>query len=287
MRRALKYGLILCWGLTSLAMAEPAQVLVPSLDQRAGQPVQMPGFWFAGSSQKSAPAFVLLHGCGGMYGKSGKLSQKMQTYAAALNAQDIGVLVIDSLTPRGEKDLCTQRIGTRQVTMTQRRRDALGALQWLKAQAGVDPSRLGLMGWSNGGSTVLAATNRTHPEVKAAAVTPSLAIAFYPGCEADLKRGYDTSASLLIMIGEADDWTPAPPCQKLASQTHGPQPQIDIYPGAYHGFDSTAAVRLRKDVPNGQRPGEGVHMGGNAAAYEASKLRVNAFLHAKWGVSPR
>jgi hypothetical protein len=50
---------------------------------------------------------------------------------------------------------------------------------------GIDPARLGLIGWSNGGSNVLAATNTRHPEVVALQVRASLAVAFYPGCEAE------------------------------------------------------------------------------------------------------
>jgi len=38
----------------------------------------------------------------------------------------------------------------------------------------VDAARLGLLGWSNGGSTVLAATNETHPEVASILVTHHL-----------------------------------------------------------------------------------------------------------------
>ena len=39
-----------------------------------------------------------------------------------------------------------------------------------------------------------------------------------------------------------------------------------------------APVRLRKDVPNGVNPGQGVHVGGNAAAWRASRDRVVRFL---------
>lgn len=94
----------------------------------------------------------------------------------------VHVLVTDSLTPRGEREICTQKTGQRRITQLHRRRDALGALQWLAVQPGVDASRLGLLGWSNGGSTVLAATNLQHREVAVAAVRPSLTVAFYPGC---------------------------------------------------------------------------------------------------------
>jgi dienelactone hydrolase len=258
------------------------RVQVPSLDQRDGLTVQMPGFWFASPAGGAAPAMLLLHGCGGPYGAGGQLSVRMKEIAARLNAMGVGALVTDSLTPRGEKELCTQRTGTRNVTQTQRRRDALGALQWLARQPGVDAARLGLMGWSNGGSTVLASINHNHPEVAASVVRPSLSVAFYPGCETDLKRGYRSPVPLLLLVGELDDWTPAAPCKELARTAGAPAPDIVVYPGAYHGFDSSVAVRLRKDVPNGVNPGQGVHVGGNPAARSASAQRVDDYLRSQW-----
>ena len=117
--------------------------------------------------------------------------------------------MVDSLTPRYEVELCTQRSGSRRVTQSNRRLDALGAVAYLAERADVDPRRIGLVGWSNGGSTVLAATNLRHRDVAAALVQPAFAIAFYPGCEADLKRGYEAVAPLLMLVGQADDWTAA------------------------------------------------------------------------------
>jgi dienelactone hydrolase len=209
--------------------------------------------------------------------------------AARLNAMGIHVLVTDSLTPRGEKELCTQRTGTRRVTQSERRRDALGALQWLAAQPGVDAARLGLLGWSNGGSTVLAATNRRHPEVAAAAVQPSLAVAYYPGCESELARGYVATAPLLMLLGELDDWTPAAPCKALAAKADpalGPVPVLEAYAAAYHGFDGRAPVRLRADVPNGVHPGQGVHVGAEPVARSAAAERLRQFLQVTWRLEP-
>jgi dienelactone hydrolase len=243
------------------------------------------GHWFpVKASPKPAPAVLLLHGCGGPYDKKGALSERMLNYVSVLNAEGWHALVLDSLTPRGEKELCTQKIGTRAVTMTERRRDTFGALQWLSARPEVDAQHLALLGWSNGGSTVLASSNTLHPEVKAAtqnALKPRAAVAFYPGCEADLKRGYSPSAPLLILSGGSDDWTAAAPCEALAkaSESRGETPpQIKVYPGAFHGFDSLAPVRLRADVPNGVKPGTGVHVGGQAAAREASRQDLLSFL---------
>jgi dienelactone hydrolase len=93
-----------------------------------------------------------------------------------------------------------------------------------------------------------------------------------------LKRGFETGTRLLMLVGEADDWTPAAPCHELARTEHGIAPEIEGYDGAYHGFDSVAPLRLRQDVPNGAHPGQGVHVGGDAAAFTASRERWLRFL---------
>ena len=275
-------------GLLPLAgQAQPVKVTLPSLDAPGGTPVVLDGHWFAAPGTAPAPAMVLMHGCGGAYDSRGRLGERYTGMAARLNALGVHVLVTDSFGPRHEKQICTQRTGQRRIDQSQRRRDALGALRWLAARPDVDASRLGLLGWSNGGSTVLAALNLRHREVAAAQVRPSLAVAFYPGCEAEHARGFEPSAPLLMQLGEADDWTPAAPCKALAAAVRkGPPPQWDSYEGAHHGFDGAAPVRHRADVPNGVSPGQGVHVGANPAARDASALRLASFIHETWRLSP-
>ena len=269
------------------APAGPVAVQVPSLDRTAGTAVVLPGHWFAAPGTAAAPAMVLLHGCGGYLDGRGRLAARYTDLAARLNALGVHVLVTDSFTPRGEKEICTQKTGQRRITQLHRRRDALGALQWLSVQQGVDASRLGLLGWSNGGSTVLAATNLQHHEVAAAPLRPSLAVAFYPGCESERDRGYAPSSPLLMLLGEADDWTPAGPCKAMAAAVRqGPAPVWESYPGAYHGFDGSAPVRLRADVPNGVNPGQGVHVGANPVARDAAALKLASFIRDTWRLNP-
>ena len=291
MRLALAGALLVCMAAANPQTARASQtVQVPSLDAPAGTALVLPGHWFAAAAAgpAPAPAMVLMHGCGGYLDGRGRLAARYTELAARLNALGIHVLVTDSFTPRGETELCTQRVGQRRLTQLQRRRDALGALQWLATQPGVDPKRLGLLGWSNGGSTVLAALNRRHAEVAAAPVQPSLAVAFYPGCEAELQRGFEPTAPLLMLLGELDDWTAAAPCKALAQAAPvaptSPAVQWESYAGAYHGFDGTAPLRLRRDVPSGVHPGQGVHVGGEPAARAAAAVRLEQFLKDTWSL---
>lgn len=275
LRRAAAFaaGLVLC-----ASSHAQMSVSIPSADLSRGPGLMLKGFWFQVDTPSPAPAVVLLHGCGGPYDRRGVLSRRMLDYARLLNKAGMHALVVDSLTPRGEKQICTQRVGKRLITQANRRLDALSSLEWLAARSDVDAARLGLLGWSNGGSTVLAATNERHKEVAEADVKPAFAIAFYPGCEAELKRGYETHTQLLMMVGELDDWTPAEPCRRLAAQAEGRKPEFESYAGAYHDFDGTAPLRVRTDVPNGVHPGQGVTVGGNPQALKLSRERFLKFV---------
>jgi dienelactone hydrolase len=268
----------------NIALAQQ-EITIPA-DAKAPQGLQLKAYWFpvaATSNEPTAkkPAVVLLHGCGGLYDRKGVLASRYTEYITVLHDAGMHALVLDSLTTRGEKELCTQKVGQRKVTQVDRRQDALAALAWLAAQPQVNASHLGLLGWSNGGSTVLAATNTLHPVVRQASITAAFAVAYYPGCAADLQRGYQTSTRLLMMLGASDDWTAAEPCERLAQTALGVHPEVVTYAGAFHGFDGTAPLRVRKDVPNGVNPGQGVTVGTNAQAREQSFVRLKAFLAAQ------
>lgn len=279
MIRRLGAALMLCAGL-GVALAQE-RVAVPTLDERASSPLV--GHWFAvpGAAERR-PAVVMLHGCGGPYDGKGRLSVRMREYTSLLNGEGWHALVLDSLSTRGVKELCTLTHRQRSVTQAQRRLDALGALQWLAARPDTDASRIALLGWSNGGSTVLAATNRRIAVVARGTVTPRAAVAFYPGCAAEGQRGHDSTAPLLLLVGGSDDWTPPQPCVDLAAASGG-RARAVVHDGAFHGFDGSAPVGVRKDVPNGIKPGQGVTVGGDAAAREASQREMLDFLRSHLG----
>ena len=223
---------------------------------------------------------IALHGCGGLYAqlgrRRGQLNGRHQAMADLLVANGYSVVFPDSLTPRGETELCTQKMSGRKISQTERRADTLAALAWAHAQPWAQrregDAPIALLGWSHGGSTVLAATDATRADVREQALRPVVAIAFYPGCSASLKANYQPSAPLVLMLGELDDWTAPGPCIALGKEAGA---EVNVYPGSYHGFDSPSGeVLLRTDVPDGVNPGRGVHVGPNPTAREQAYVRL-------------
>ena len=232
------------------------------------------------SGQASRGTVVALHGCGGLYAtfgsRKGQLNARHQAMADLLVAEGYNVVFPDSLTPRNETELCTQKIGTRKIDQTERRADVLGTLAWVAAQPWAQPNRIALLGWSHGGSAVLSATDASRADVRGQAVKPAVAVAFYPGCAAALKSGYKPSAPLVLMLGEKDDWTPPAPCVALGQAVGA---EVNLYADSYHDFDNPVGeVRVRLDVPNGVNPGQGVHVGPNPVAREQAYLRLKVLL---------
>ena len=76
-----------------------------------------------------------------------------------------------------------------------------------------------LVGWSNGGGTVLFTAARDPSPL---AGLFARFVAFYPGCRTALNSDWAPSGPLMILVGANDDWTPAPPCEALAKKFPDP-----------------------------------------------------------------
>ena len=112
-------ALALCLALAASAGAGAQErVSFPSLDGAANAPVVLTGLWFAATNASPgapAPAVALFHGCGGAFDRRAQLSKRLQDYAVLFTRAGYSALVVDSLTPRYEVELCTQRSGSRRV----------------------------------------------------------------------------------------------------------------------------------------------------------------------------
>jgi len=221
----------------------------------------------------------MLHGCSGLWAKDGEPTSSYAFWAGHFRDRGYVALLVDSFGPRGEKEICTQ--ARRRVSpATDRPQDAHAALRWLAARRDVEAGRIVLMGWSNGGSTVLHGLKPDAPGRPKEGPRFRAGVAFYPGCAALAKAAYGPTAPLLIQAGGADDWTPARHCEALAAKSPPGTIEIDVYPGAHHGFDRAGSrLRERPGVRNPNRPGGlGATVGAHPGAREKAIARVTAWV---------
>jgi len=274
---------VLCLGLEAQAAEVvhfPSAVVPPSpLKQRLAEAegrelTPEPGFPIWGHLSRPDgdgpfPVLVLMHGCAGLFPADFR-------WAALLTKWGYVTLIVDSFRPRSVLNVCEDPVGP-VSPMTTRPLDAYGALAYLAAQPFVDPDRIGVVGWSHGGISALAAVSR----IDIASGLPSqfrAAALFYPYCLTD--RSFDLP--VLILIGEADDWTPFDLCARMEenSQRHGTPVDVVAYPGVHHGFD-IAELQPAIAVPGA---GGTMHrLAYDAPAHEDATERLKSFLAAHLG----
>lgn len=242
------------------AQAQPALAVPESIrlapDDGRGPTLELRVFRPAGA-QAPVPAIVALHGCGGLFARNGAVGARERAFAAEFTARGYAVVMPDSFTPRGVREVCTLGGDRRPVRVPDRRQDALRVIRWIARGAPGLDGRYALVGWSNGGSTLLATLDAAAwpPDLPA----PVASFAFYPGCGGDLARIAASVGTLAMFIAGDDNWTLPGPCIELALRIRtaaGPA-ELHVFSGAVHGFDAPSSpLRTRTDVPlvrNGAR----------------------------------
>jgi dienelactone hydrolase len=278
---------VLLIGVASLcAFAEDIKIPAPHI----GEEKTLRAQWFVPPADKATgAAAILVHGCGGL-GANRKLNARHAAAKDWLLERGIAVVFPESFTSRRFEEVCTVKMQSRTITQRDRVEDVMAAHAWLKKQSGVDAKKIVLWGWSHGGSTVLnTVTHRSVLGEVSDDVKFVEAIAFYPGCSPFAKDNspQKISSPLTILMGDADDWTPAAPCAAFVGRLkNNDQPaSITLYPGAYHDFDNPAGkLRVRSEVPNGVNAGKGVTVGPDPKAREDAMAKIDAIL-AKRGLT--
>ena len=220
---------------------------------------------FPAQGKLARPAVVALHGCGG------PLATRDEAWARQLAAAGHTVVLPDSFGSRGLGSQCTSR--SHPVTAAGvRRRDTLAVLAWLAARPGTPPGGLVLVGWADGGSTVLAAGRMM------ADLPPNLVrglVAFYPSCRGPAEaKDWTPAAPLLILMADADESAAVAACRALAERLPG-KVTLLTHPGSNRDFDVPTPkppVRGRLATRIGTAPAA------DPGAREESVRRVLAFI---------
>jgi dienelactone hydrolase len=226
------------------------------------------------------PAVVALHDCGGLaHHRPTTETRHYVEWARLLVAHGFVVLFPDSFRSRGVGPQC--REPHRKVRASRERvADANAARRWLQAQSYVKPDRISLLGWSNGGVAALWTVRLTAAAHDGGADFRA-AVSLYPGCRRLRDTAWSARVPTLILVGSADDWTPAAVCQQMVAGTRGRSAhvQIIVYPGAPHEFDRpNSPIRLHTGLVNAADPSGHAHSGTNPAARADAQKRVPEWL---------
>jgi dienelactone hydrolase len=226
------------------------------------------------------PAVVALHDCGGLvHHRPITETRHYIEWARLLVADGFVVLFPDSFGARGIGPQCHER--NRKVRASRERvSDANATRHWLQAQSYVKPDHVSLLGWSSGGTAALW-TVRPTAAPRDGSTDFRSAVTFYPSCRRLHDTAWSARVPTLILVGAADDWTPASVCQQMVAgaRDRSARVQIVVYPGAQHQFDrANSPIRLHTGLFNTVDPAGRAHSGTNPAARADALKRVPEWL---------
>jgi dienelactone hydrolase len=246
--------------------ALPDRVTFPSLDGHT----TLVGYVYTARDKSGhpnaaapAPAVVMMHGRAGAYSSlaNGKydattISQRHRMWGELWAEQGYVAILVDGFGPRGfphgfpRFSYDTRPAELDEVTV--RPLDAYGAAKYLRTRSDVIADRIGLQGWSNGGSTTLSSMAEVAADTPGAAMLGPktgfrAALAFYPACGlmGRFDDGYRPYAPVRVLQGDADEEVSPKRCARLVdkSRAHGGDIEITLYPGATHDFDDPGRRR--------------------------------------------
>lgn len=181
------------------------------------------------------PAMVLMHGSGGV-------ERSMAQWVETLNDAGVATFVVNVFEPRGVKRTVENQA---LVPPAADLMDAFQALMLLARHPRIDPNRIGVMGFSRGGTVAF----QTAVEPLRRAVVKSdlrfaLHIPVYAGCSQVYWSPRITKAPVLNLVGALDDYSTAAPCEQLAQRyaDAGAPVRTIQYAGAHHSWDATYPV---------------------------------------------
>ena len=170
-----------------------------------------------------------------------------------------------------------------QVTMASMIVDSYRALELLATHPRIDPARIGITGWSLGGSVALYAAWEPLAEQLATGGQRFAAhLPIYPAAHVRPEDVRWTRAPIRVLIGGADDYAPAWFATDLADELRpaGVDIQVLVYPDALHSFDSIEpraflplAIGLGKKTTTVARDGSMFVTGSDGTRYPLDQPR--------------
>ncbi len=198
------------------------------------------------SAAAPVPAMVLLHDSDGI------ADGREHDHAAWLQTRNIAALVVNYHRPRGIRSDFNYLLRSLAVTEFDALSDAFHALALLRTHPAIDTSRIGIIGFGEGG---VAARFAMDARIARAFLGDSpgfrLHVDAYGPCYQNLQTTAITGAPLLTLRGDLDASNELPACSKREAELRalGASVESRIFKGAAHAWDISAPRTEDSDAP--------------------------------------
>jgi dienelactone hydrolase len=173
------------------------------------------------------PTIIIAHGCDGV-------SPAYRDWARVIHSWGYNTILADSFQFRGHVNLCNGMDGHKVMPMV-RKDDLVEIANFVKKQSW-HKGKIGAIGFSHGGSTMLAIAASKQTDIDAV-------VAYYPSCHrlfvfsSLTQHIFEPTIDVQVHLAEKDDWTPIADCNYLTGA------EEYIYKGATHAFDMVYPAR--------------------------------------------
>ena len=181
-------------------------------------------------STQKMPAVIIQHGSG---------QPKIAWYkklAKVLNENGVIALVPDSMTSRGITKTSKDQSKLSKAT---RLYDTFSAFRFLQEIDCVEPSRIGITGYSFGGIIARDSVEKVLADKLGNGFVYKASLPVYPSCQANFENTFPTKTKVHLLLAELDDYTPASYCLKdtKIKISKGWNMDVTVFEGAHHGFN--------------------------------------------------
>jgi dienelactone hydrolase len=217
--------------LLSPAGAQEATAQIALSREHRGASIEVPAQLMLPPGAGKVPAMIVLHGSGGVS------AAREGRYAKEIAKLGVATLVIDAFTPRGVKSTVADQ---RSVTAREMMGDVFAAAKALAQNPRIDALRIGIVGFSKGGSVALmTALQKNAEKALPPGMRLALHVAFYPSCRTQEYQPKTTGAPIYMLIGRADTYAGTKPCLDYAEKLKAAAADVTLilFPNAQHGFD--------------------------------------------------
>jgi len=211
--------------------------------------VNVPAVLFMPSgSTGRVPAMVIMHGIGGTQTRNGS-KRPYWDYAELLAKNGVAAVMVDTHGGRGIG--VTQMLGAAVVPVFAFVADAFAVLDLLKTHPDIDPDRIGVMGFSKGGtSALLASDERAARGLSSNSSMFALHVAIYPGCQTYPENPRLRTPKVVILVGERDNYAGIAGCNEIQEKIARSGTDVNLVKldGATHSWDENVQRFRVEDV---------------------------------------